>query len=122
MMVARHRRGVAPHELGDLAAWLKRHSLGPEDARLGLVAAVANDVRQVLMQGAAEHHVENLEAAADAENRQPGFHGRASQFHLSRVAPGAEPSGLRMLWHPVQRGVKVAAARQYQAIELADRL
>ena len=38
---------------------------------LGRVTVVAHQVGQVLMQGAAERDVDDLQATADAEHRQP---------------------------------------------------
>ena len=54
---------------GGARSRLDVHVDGTEDARVGLMAVMAGHVGQVLVQRAAEHHVEYLQPAADGEQR-----------------------------------------------------
>ena len=67
-----------------------------EDAVAGLVAAVADDVRQVLVQGAAERDVEHLGAAADAEQGQLPVEGPVDQLVLPGIAIQPRLVGFRV--------------------------
>jgi hypothetical protein len=57
------------------------------------VAVVAHQVGQVLMQGAAERDVEDLQAPADAEDRQPAGQRALAQVEFGAVAVGVERPG-----------------------------
>ena len=73
--------------------------------------------RDVLVQRAAEHHVEQLQAAADAEHRLAGLDEGAHQLHLVAVAHAvAGPVGVQRRF-AVALGRHVVAALQHQAVE-----
>ena len=76
-------------------------------------------VGQVLAQGPAAGHVEQLHAAAHAEHRQPGRHRGVQQFQFGRVARHAHPAGARMRLRAVPGWVDVAAAGEQQPVEPA---
>jgi hypothetical protein len=91
----------------------------PVAAGLGGVAVVPDDVRQVLDQRAAQGHVHDLHAAADAEHRQPLLQRGADQGQLGVVAGRVGPPALRVARRAVAGRVDVAAAGQHQAVQAA---
>jgi len=83
----------------------------------GRVAGVADDVGQVLVETAAEMDVEDLHAAADAQERQATIDGGADQRELGGVAEVADVAGLGVGGLAVAGRVDVAAAGDDQPVE-----
>lgn len=81
------------------------------------VPGVAEDVGQVLVEAAAEVDVEDLHAAADAEERQAAVEGRGDQRELGGVTEVADVAGLGVGGLAVAGRVDVAAARDDEAVE-----
>jgi hypothetical protein len=73
----------------------------------------------VLHQTAAQRHVEHLEAAAHAQNRQVGGQRRPRQAQFQRVAPFVDLAFLRAQQaFIVLLGVDIAAAGEEQTVQL----
>ena len=79
-------------------------------------------VREALDESAPEGHVQDLHAAADAEERQVALHGRSDHGDLESVPLGVGALRRRIALGAVGRGVHVGAADRQQAVEpLEDR-
>ncbi len=76
-------------QLGGARSRLDVHVDSAEYARGRLVALVAGDVGQVLVQRAAERHVEYLQPAADGEQRDVTLQRGPRQRDLPLVTRGA---------------------------------
>src|SRR5262249_10314644 len=74
------------------------------------VAVVANQGGEVLMQGAAECDVHDLQAAADAEHREPGRDRPASALDLGVGARRVGRIGKRIAGGTVPGRVDIAAS------------
>ena len=86
------------------------------------MAAVAEDVGQMLMQGSAEGDVDHLRAAADAEHRYPAVQGSSQQSELPLVAFVGGLLGRRVRLLAVGGRVDVLAAGEDQTVEPTDHL
>jgi hypothetical protein len=117
------KRPVRLQDAGQHAACRDPHRVAAEGPRLRGVARVPGrpQVGQVLVQGAAPGDVEQLQAAADAEHRQPGRQRRRQQVHFRSVALGADPAGARVRRRTVGGRVDVPAAGEHQPIQSANR-
>ena len=87
-----------------------------EDAGGRAVPPVADGVGQVLVERAAERHVEQLRAPADAEHRQVGRQRAGEQAQFPVVAPPAD-DGLRVRALLVALRVDVRPAGQHQGVD-----
>ena len=91
-----------------------------EDAVAAVAVAVGDEVfpvADVLVQRPAQGDVEDLDAAADAQRRQPPVDGRPDERDLEPVADRADVAGLRMGLLAVEHRVDVSPADQQQAVE-----
>ena len=86
------------------------------------VAVVADDVREMLDEIAAECDVEHLRAAADREHGEVTLDRRGEQRQLGAVALGYDPRRLGVRLLAVELGVEVGAAREDQPVERAEGL
>ncbi|MPN29200.1 hypothetical protein SDC9_176651 [bioreactor metagenome] len=78
---------------------------------------VFHQAGDVLVQAAPQGHVDQLQAAADAQHRLARLHELVQQFHLVGVThPVAGPFGLEGFL-AVAQGREVGAALQHQAVE-----
>ena len=98
------------------------HGMGAEDVGDRLVALVANDLGQVLVQVAAAHDVEQLHAAADGEGRHVARERGTQQRQLGLVAAGADAARGRVGVGAVVRRIDVGAAGEDDPVERAERL
>ena len=114
----RHVQGVEQPVQPRLGFHVHVHDV--EDATAGLVAAVAHDVGQVLVQGAALCDVEHLGAAADAEQRQLPVDGPVDQLMLPGVTVPPRLVGFRVGGLTVTRRIDVLAAGDDQAVEAVE--
>src|SRR4051812_33940085 len=114
LMVMRLHRRVRPEQRGDSRPFLERHVVLAELARAVLVLLVADDLREVLDEVAAERNVEHLRAAADREHGQVTGERRRQQRQLGSIARGDDSDGLWMSLLPVQLGIQIGAAREDQ--------
>ena len=118
----------AVHELA--ARPRGERSLGEPDVVVGVVeraepapvVAVADVVGQVLDQRPAERDVEQLHAAADAEQRQVALDRPARERDLRRVALGPRPGRAVVRLGAVGGRVEVGAAREDQRVEVVEHL
>ena len=90
-------------------------------ARLQVVV-VAEALRQVLVQRAAERDVQQLHAAADPEHRHLPLDGAAHERELERVALGHRVDGRRVELGAVAGRVDVGAADEHQPVDQVERL
>ena len=81
---------------------------------------VADDVGQVLVQGAPELDVEDLAAAADGKHGEVGPQRGGQQGPLARVTDVADAAHLGRRLFAVRQRVDVAAAGQDEAVEDGD--
>ena len=86
---------------------------------MSLVAVVADDVREMLDEIAAEGDVEDLRAAADREHGEVARERRVQQRQLGAVALGRRPPRLGVRLLAVELGVEVGAAREDEPVERA---
>ena len=77
--------------------------------------------RDVLSQGPAEGHVEHLEAAADAEDRDPAVDGPASERELPGVGPRRAEVVAALVDRSVGDRVDVVTAAEDQPVEAVTR-
>ncbi len=84
---------------------------------LGRVAFVADHAGQVLVQGAAQRHVDHLQSATDAQQRQPAGQRATAQVQFGSVAVQADGPALWFSRRSVQGWVEVAATRQHHAVQ-----
>ena len=78
---------------------------------------VPDQAGQVLVQRAAAGDVQHLQAAADAEQRQPAFERRRDERELGGVAGRAHAAGLRVRLRAERGRVDVPAARQDESVQ-----
>ena len=83
---------------------------------------MADHVGQVLVQGAAEGHVQDLHAPADCQNRQSPLDRGAGQTDLRLVALGVNPVHRRVGLLPVPLRVDVAPAGEEEPGERRQRI
>lgn len=81
---------------------------------------VPEDVGQVLVQGAAERHVEHLRAATDAQHRQAPIQRTTQQRELPGVAGGPRLIGGRMRLLAIRGRVQVVAAGNDQRVQAVE--
>lgn len=85
-------------------------------------ASLPHHVGQVLDQGPAESHVENLAAAADAERRQAPLEGGLRQGDLELVAGAVDPVERRVLRASIELRIDIAAARENEGVQAPEEL
>src|SRR3989442_5631455 len=107
-----HRRRSRPQRALEQRTGLDREPVpGPG---VGVIEGSGPLARQVLVQRAAERDVEDLDAAADREDRQPALARARDQGELDRVALGIDLAELGVRGGAVARGIDVLAARQHE--------
>ena len=81
---------------------------------------VADDVRQVLVQGAAAHDIERLRAATDAQDRQPEPHGLSRNRVLEAIKArlGGTQGDVRP--RAVRPRRKVRPSREHEPVETSE--
>ena len=79
-------------------------------------------IGNVLNQRPAPRDVEDLNPAADREQRQVRINGAPHQLHFVLVAPRVRRIECRMRRCAVQRGLHVAAADQQQAVDTGNHI
>ena len=96
--------------------------MGRDAAVLGLAVldAVADDIGKVLVQGPAARNVQQLHAAADAEDRKLAAIGGAHQRELHRVDPRLGRAEVGMGLGAVCARLDVGPAGQAQAIDAVE--
>jgi hypothetical protein len=109
-------RGVTEH-LPELARGADLQVVGGHLDRIRLMDLVAEAIGEVLGQGSAAGHVQDVHAAADRQKRKIGVDGRPRQDQLEPVPPVVGHIGLLVRRLVVQRGVDIAPAGQQQAVE-----
>jgi len=78
----------------------------------------AGHVLHLLVQRAAQGHIQFLDAAADRQHRQAARHRRADQRQRGVVAPRVVPVGRQRLRHAIAVRLDIAAAaRQQQPVQ-----
>ena len=77
-------------------------------------------VGEMLVERPAAGDVEDLEAAADAEQRQVPRQGGAGQRELEPIALDPGVRGVRVGLGSVARGIEIAAAGEQQAVEQVE--
>jgi hypothetical protein len=99
--------------------------LGEHPRRAGVVP-VAEDVGEVLLERAAEGHVEDVHSPADPEHGQAPLERRARDPELEPVARGLDRVGLRVRLGAIVRRVGVARRpaddQRVEAVERVRRL
>ncbi len=83
---------------------------------------VPDHVGQMLVQGAAERHVDELGAATDPEHGQVGPQRGRQQRSLARATVRVDAGHLVVRFLAVGERVHVAAARQHEPVEHGDHL
>jgi hypothetical protein len=105
---------TGPQDRGELAPGSEPHRMRSERARRGPVPGPG---REVLAQGPAPGHVEQLHSAADAEHWQPvGQRGR-EQLQFRLITFGVDTAGPRVRLRSIAGGVEVAATGENQPVE-----
>jgi hypothetical protein len=123
VMGGRHRQretGLAaswPQDRGEQAAFGEPHRVRPERAGLGPVPGRGGEM---LAQGPATGHVEQLHAPADTEHGQPGGQRGREQLQFRLIAFGVDTAGPRIRLGAVPRRVEIAAAGQDQPVQPAQ--
>jgi hypothetical protein len=122
VMVGRYTEVVpARHDADQPVARGDAHPVLVEAAVRTGVAVMADQVGQVLVQGAAQGHVQNLHAAADAQQRYAFAQRRRGDGKLPVVTVALDNRGLRVRFSTVTRRVDVRAAREYNPVEVGYR-
>ena len=93
-----------------------------EAARHAPVMLVAEQLGQVLVQGAPARDVDDLHPAADAEQRQVALERAAHEGDLERVAPRIGVDGQRVAPRAVGARVDVDAAGEHEPVDHVERL
>lgn len=81
---------------------------------------MSDDVGQMLVQGAAAQHIEQLQTAADTEERDPRAKRRIEQRQLGGVPPRVDGRGLLVPRRRVGGRVHIRARQQQQTVETAN--
>jgi hypothetical protein len=115
----RHLRGGAENP-GELAGRADLHVVSGQLDRIRLVAVVADPVGQMLDEGAAAGHVEQLHAAADGQEGQVGFDRGAGHEQLEPVPAVVGLVGLFVRRLVVERGVDVTSPGHQQRVDPGD--
>ena len=97
-------------------AFVDRDGVLREHAGRLLVAFVSDEVGHVLLEIAAQRHIQHLRAAADGEDGHVAFESRGEQGDLGAVALGTDVVGLRVRLGVVQRRVQVRPAREDEPV------
>jgi hypothetical protein len=92
------------------------------EPRLAVIEGRARLARDVLVQAAAERHVEHLEAATDRKQGDVLRERPARQLDLERVARGGDFGGGRVRRLPEARWVDVAAPGQQHPVHALEDL
>ena len=121
MVVGLHRRAVADQRAEHAVGTDLDVVLG-EDSGHDLVLVVADDLRQVLDEVAAEGDVQDLAAAADGEQGHVALECRREQCQLARVPLRADAVRLRVRLGAVALRAEVRATREEQSVESVERL
>jgi len=111
------RAAVGPQDRGELAPGSEPHRMRPECSGR---RAVPGPVREVLAQGPAAGHVDQLQSAADAQYREPVGQRRGEQLQFRLITLGVDAAGPRVRLGTVTRGVEVAAAGQNEPVQPAE--
>jgi hypothetical protein len=114
-----HLRGGAERP-AELARRADLHVVDGHLHRVRLVALAAEPVGQMLDQGAAAGHVEDVHAPADGEERQVGVDRGTSHEDLEPVPPVVGQVGMLVRGLVVKRGVDIPAARHDQGVNPGD--
>ena len=80
---------------------------------------VADCLRQVLDQRAAQRHIQNLHAAADAQGRHPGLDRTTRQVKLKGVALVVDHVYGLVVGAAVVRGIQIAPTGQHEPVYAA---
>ena len=83
-------------------------------------AVLLDPIGDVLNQLAAHHHIQNLNTAADTEDRPTHVKKLVDEFFFQYIAVGHYIASFRMRLLTVARGIHVAAAGQQQRAILAE--
>ena len=120
-MVGGHvEHGAAQHP-GGAGVFGDGDRVGVEHPRPLAVLGVAHHVGNVLVQGAAPAHVEQLHTPADPEDRQAAGQRPGEQVHFGGVAARLHPGGVRAGRCAVAAGVDVPAPGQQQPVQAVHR-
>ena len=117
VVVAVHGESSGADEAGEPGFGIHLHDVLSEDAAADPVPLGAERLGQVLVQRATEGDVEQLQAAADAEDRDAALPRPRQQRELPRVAVGARGVGERVALGAVQLGLHVEAAGEDETVE-----
>ena len=113
---------VVPITAASASAGLDRDLVDGVGRTAALAVHDVGDLGQVLLERAAQRHVEHLVAAADAEQRQAEVAGGAGQRQLEHVGVGMAAGDVGRGLGAVVLRVDVAAAGQQQAVESGHHL
>ena len=108
--------GLGPEKGGDGAAGLEDDQVGAGLAKCRPVRFVAQDLGEVLMKGAPEADVEQLQAPADGKQGHVLFQCALAERHFPRVPVLPGRVSLMVRARPVQARVNVGTASEDQAV------
>ncbi len=111
------RAATGPQDRGEPAPGGEPHRMRPERAGRG---PVPGPRREMLAQGPASGHVEQLHSAADAKYRQPGGQRGGEQLQFRLITLGVDPARPRVRLRPIAGGVDVAAAGENEPVQPAQ--
>ena len=116
------RRAIAAHRPRGERPFGEPHGVVAEGPARVAMAIAAELVRQVLDQRPPAGHVQELHAAADAEDRHVALERPVGQGELEAVALGPGVTGLRVYPRAVGGGIDVGAAGQHEAVDQVEHL